>query len=75
MVSLNSNVSKRAKKQKPVLLSVKIHADVYRIVKTVAAWKGLNVADYLTAIAREPANLDFARILAREGKVHEEEEA
>lgn len=43
-------------------ISVKINADVYRIIKTVAAWKGIPVSDYLSEIAGPPARRDMARM-------------
>lgn len=48
--------------EKRALVSVKIDAEVYRLVKTVASWKDMNVADYLSEIARPIAERDFARI-------------
>jgi hypothetical protein len=47
---------------KRTYVSVKIDSEVYRLIKTVASWKGLNVADYLTEIARPVAERDFAKI-------------
>jgi hypothetical protein len=49
-------------KKKKSYVSVKIEADVYRDVKTVAAWKGLKVAEYLSEIARAPARRDLDKI-------------
>ncbi len=48
--------------EKKTYVSVKIEADAYRVIRTVAAWKGLNVADYLTQIARPTADKDFAKM-------------
>ncbi len=43
-------------------VSVKIDADVYRVVRTVAAWKGLNVSEYLSAIVEPIARKDMAKM-------------
>jgi hypothetical protein len=48
--------------EKKTYVSVKIDAETYRVIRTVAAWKGLNVADYLSQIARGPADKDFAKM-------------
>jgi hypothetical protein len=47
---------------KQPLISVKIDADVYRLIRTVAAWRGENISDYLTGIVRPIAERDVARI-------------
>jgi hypothetical protein len=44
------------------VVSVKIDADVYRLVRTVAAWKGVAVSDYLSGIVGPLARKDFARM-------------
>ena len=61
-----STVAKKTERpertDKPELISVKIHADVYRLVRTAAAWKGQNIADYLSELARPGAERDCSRI-------------
>jgi hypothetical protein len=60
--------------KKTELISVKIRADVYRLVKTVAAWKGETVAEYLSEIALPPARRDFERMKANDRAWAEDEE-
>jgi hypothetical protein len=43
-------------------ISVKIDPDVYRMVKTVAAWKDLNVAEYLSMIVEPIVRKDMAKM-------------
>jgi hypothetical protein len=43
-------------------VSVKIDAEVYRLVKTVAAWRGITVAEYLTDIVKPAVARDWAKI-------------
>jgi hypothetical protein len=55
---------------KKTLVSVKIEPDVYRLVKTAAAWKGQEMSEYLSEHMRRIAGRDCARIgrTAMEGK-------
>ncbi len=48
--------------KKPTLISVKIDAETYRLVKTAAAWKGVSIADYLSAVVRPIAEKDLDRM-------------
>jgi hypothetical protein len=43
-------------------VSVKMDADVYRMVRTVAAWRGVNVADYLSEIVAPIVKRDMAKM-------------
>jgi hypothetical protein len=43
-------------------VSVKIDAAVYRKVKTVAAWQGISVAEYLSRVAAPAADRDMAKM-------------
>jgi hypothetical protein len=43
-------------------VSVKIDPDVYRMVRTVAAWRGINVAEYLSEIVAPIAKRDLAKM-------------
>lgn len=43
-------------------VSVKIDADVYRLVRTVAAWKGVNVSEYLSEIVAPVVRKDMAKM-------------
>jgi hypothetical protein len=43
-------------------VSVKIDAEVYRLVKTAAAWQGRDLGEYLSEIAREAALRDIAKM-------------
>lgn len=43
-------------------VSVKINADVYRMVRTVAAWKGENVSEYLSRIVEPQVRKDMAKM-------------
>jgi hypothetical protein len=47
--------------EKP-FVSVKIDAEVYRMVKTVAAWQDVTIADYLTAIVKPVVERDLAKL-------------
>jgi hypothetical protein len=49
-------------KPAPAYVSVKIEAGIYRLIKTVAAWRGMHVHEYLSEIARGPAKRDFAKM-------------
>jgi uncharacterized protein (DUF1778 family) len=51
-----------AKKVTRPLVSVKIDADVYRLIRTVAAWRGENIADYLSESMLPIAKRDVAKI-------------
>lgn len=48
--------------EKRVLISVKIEADAYRLAKTAASWKGVDLAEYLSSIVRPVAKRDCAKI-------------
>ena len=50
------------------MLSVKIDADVYRMVKTIAAWRGVAVSDYLSEIVRPIAERDLAKVTREASK-------
>lgn len=43
-------------------VSVKMDADVYRMVRTVAAWRGVNVADYLSEIVAPIVKRDMVKM-------------
>lgn len=45
--------------KRPDPISVKIDADVYRLLKTVAAWHGKHVSEYLTETMRPIVTRDF----------------
>jgi hypothetical protein len=57
------------------LMSVKIDAEVYRLVKTAAAWKGEDIADYLSRIVGPVARRDCAKIGKAVSEGEEEESA
>ncbi len=48
--------------KKKKYVSVKLEENVYQYVRTVAAWRGLNVADYLSDLVRVPARRDFVKL-------------
>lgn len=48
--------------------AVKIHAHVYRLVRTVAAWQGLSASEYLGQIAKSVAKRDLGQILEGDSK-------
>jgi hypothetical protein len=48
-------------------VSVKIDAAVYRKVKTVAAWQGISVAEYLSRVAAPAADRDMAKMTRESG--------
>jgi hypothetical protein len=48
--------------KKRVLMSVKLEAEIYRLVKTAAAWRGEDIADYLGRIVGPVARRDCAKI-------------
>lgn len=58
---------------KPEQVSVKINADVYRLVRTVAAWKGVNISDYLSEIVEPIARRDMAKMQKEASKGGKEE--
>jgi hypothetical protein len=43
-------------------VSVRIDAEVYRLLKTVAAWKDVPIAEYLSDIVRPVVERDWAKI-------------
>ncbi len=43
-------------------VSVKMDAEVYRMVRTVAAWKGVNISEYLSANMAPIARRDMAKM-------------
>ncbi len=53
-------------------VSVKIDAKVYRLVKAVASYKGLSVAEYLSEIVKPLASRDWAKINREVSKGREE---
>ena len=55
------------------LISVKIKPEVYRLVRTVAAWKGENIAEYLSEAVRPVVQRDCDRMKAA-GKTKENDE-
>lgn len=57
--------------KKSELISVKIEPDVYRLIRTVAAWKGENISEYLSEAVRPVAQRDFDRMKAA-GRAKEE---
>ena len=54
--------------KKTELISVKIDPEVYRLVRTAAAWKGVNVSEYLSEAVRPTAERDCAKINKAAGK-------
>ena len=48
--------------KRPDPISVKIDADVYRLLKTIAAWHGKHVSEYLTETMRPIVLRDFEAI-------------
>ncbi len=48
-------------------VSVKIDAEVYRKVRTVAAWRGVSVAEYLSEIVDPVATRDVAKMSKEAG--------
>jgi len=65
-----------AKKQPPQRneTSVKIDSDVYRLVRTVAAWRGVNVSEYLSEIVAPIARRDVQRMQKDLGRETDEVE-
>jgi hypothetical protein len=55
------------------MISVKIDKEVYRLVKTVASWKELTVADYLAQIVRPIVEKDMAKLVNEAKRPHKEE--
>lgn len=49
-------------------VSVKMDADVYRLVRTVAAWMGVNVSEYLSKSMAPIARRDMAKMQKEAGK-------
>jgi hypothetical protein len=43
-------------------VSVKIDAEVYRLVRTVAAWRGVSVAEYLSEIVAPVVRKDLKKM-------------
>jgi hypothetical protein len=58
-----SGVAEVAVKQ----VSVKIEASVYRMAKTVAAWQGRNISEYISEMLRPIVEKDLAAV-SRETK-------
>jgi hypothetical protein len=58
-LTLATEVAEMPKKN---LVSVKIDAEVYRLAKTAAAWKGKDLSDYMSDILRPVAKRDCAKI-------------
>lgn len=56
--------TKEKPEQTPTYVSVKIDAEVYRLLKTVAAYRGVGVSEYLTTLVRQPVQKDFDRMKA-----------
>ena len=50
-------------------LSVKIDPEVYRMLKTVASWKGLKVSDYLSEIVRPVIIREMAKLGTESAKI------
>ncbi len=59
---LTMDDKKTGKKPAKNLITVKIEADVYRLVRTVAAWRAENISDYLSEIVKPIAERDLAKI-------------
>lgn len=55
-------VAKDKEKKDKSYLSVKLDAETYRMVRLVAAWHGVTIADYLSDIVRPVAKKDFEKI-------------
>ncbi len=60
-----SAVAKDKEKKDKTFLSVKLDAETYRMVRLVAAWHGVTIADYLSNIVRPVAKKDFEKIGVR----------
>jgi hypothetical protein len=43
-------------------VSVKINAEVYRLVRTVAAWRGVSIAEYLSEIVAPVVRRDLKEV-------------
>lgn len=43
-------------------VSVKIDAEVYRLVRTIAAWRGVSVAEYLSEIVAPVVRKDLKKM-------------
>jgi hypothetical protein len=54
-------------------VSVKIDPDVYRMVKTVAAWRDMNVSEYLSMIVAPIVRKDMAKMHREASKEIERE--
>lgn len=52
---------------------VKIDEDVYRLVKTASSWKGVSIAEYLSAVVKPVAQRDCARIGKQASSLEEAE--
>ena len=48
--------------KKRTLISIKIEVDVYRLAKTAAAWRGMDIAKYVSDAIRPIAARDCAKI-------------
>ncbi len=55
-------------KPKKELISVKISPEVYRLVKTAAAWLGEDIADYLSRVVEPIAKRDVEAIACQQSK-------
>ena len=53
-------------------VSVKIDAEVYRLVKLVATWKDMSVAEYLSQTLRPIVAKKWAKINRESGKLSED---
>ncbi len=54
---------------KDPLVPIKIRKSVYRVMKTVSAWKGVSVADYITELAEREAIPELTKMAAEIGKM------
>jgi hypothetical protein len=51
------------------LIPIKIRRDTYRLIKTVAAWRGISALDYLDEIVKREATPDLDRVVEEIGEL------
>jgi hypothetical protein len=67
-MSSGATLAKNDKPKQRTYVSVKIDAEIYRLIRTVAAYRGVNVGDYLSDIAEPPARRDFDKMKKESGQ-------
>lgn len=55
-------------------VSVKMNADVYRLVKTLAAWRNVTIADYLGEIVDPVVRRDLKKMQREAARDHPEDD-